>query len=224
MKPDIIVSLTTWSKRIASPTLSKMLFRLLIQQETTINYKVILVLSEEEFGKNYVLPESISIWLDNPKFEILWTYENTRALKKLDPVMEKYPDIPIITTDDDILFKKNAIDRLYYAYTKYPNIIQGAMCNNFKGVLMVWGVRIFPPHSLADIPTEYFKKYFKCLQDDEWNGIRARVKGTKLKTCEYNPIEDIRYGEQNSAIQKEYNKFNFKNALRTFYKEHPEYK
>lgn len=78
---DIIVSLTTWKRRISGGTLPRVLFRLLEQQDTSINYKVVLVLSEEEFGKDYKLPETISIWLNNPKFEILWTYENTRALK-----------------------------------------------------------------------------------------------------------------------------------------------
>ena len=91
-KLDVVVSLTTWAGRINEPTLPKVLFRLLDQQNTKYNYKVVLVLSTDEFGDNYELPPTLELLTHHDKFEIIWTKENTKALKNLDPTMEKNPD------------------------------------------------------------------------------------------------------------------------------------
>ena len=117
---DCIVSLTTWKGRINEPTLPRMIFKLLTQQ-TEYNYKVVLVLSEEEFGKDYILPEELSLLQKHPNFEILWTYKNTKALKKLDPTMEKYPDLPIITLDDDDLCTTYTVQTMMDFHKKNPN-------------------------------------------------------------------------------------------------------
>ena len=122
---DCIVSLTTWKGRINDPAITKILFRLLEQQKTKYNYKVVLVLSEEEFGKNYKLPEHIQLLLNHPKFEIIWTYENTKALKKLDPTMEKYPELPIITMDDDEMVTPDCIQKIMDEHFENPNDILG---------------------------------------------------------------------------------------------------
>jgi hypothetical protein len=219
---DVIVSLTTWKGRINDRSFHKVLYRLL-SQKTKYNYKVVLVLSEEEFGKNYKLPDALSIMQECERFEILWTYANTKALKKLDPTMEKYPDIPIITTDDDILLKPDGLQMALDEYKKNPKYIHGSICGTCNGIMRVGGLRIFPPHSLAHIDNKYFKQYFKCLQDDEWNGIRAALKRTGMKHLRCRPINTINYGNQNVAFSKEYGKFNFRLALKKFKKDHPEF-
>lgn len=223
MKYDAIVSLTTWKGRINDPRLPKVIFRLL-QQETKFKYKVVLVLSREEFGDNYEVPERIALMTEDERFEILWTDKNTKALKKLDPTMEKYPDTPIITTDDDILLKKHAVDMMIQAHIMHPEAILGTVCGAFyPPICRVGNLRLFPPHSLADIPTEYFSTYFQNLHDDEWNGIRAMVKGTKHLKVADKLIENISYYGQDNSFRKEYNKFRFKPAYDKFKKEHPEY-
>ena len=219
---DVIVSLTTWKGRINDPALKKVLFRL-INQNTKYKHKVVLVLSEEEFGKDYKLPEEIDLFTYDERFEVLWTYKNTRALKKLDPTMEKYPDTPIITTDDDILIKENAIDMVMNEYLQNPNFIYGTICGNCNGIMRVGGLRIYPPNSLAKINTDYFIRYFSCMQDDEWNGIRAAAKHTQMKKLKCKPINTINYGNQSVAFSKTYRNFNFRIALRKFRKDHPEF-
>ena len=123
-KYQIIVSLTSWKDRINELTLPKVLFRL-FRQETNIQYKVVMVLSEEEFPlKEKELPKELVLFnktIDN--FEILWTYKNTKALKKLNPTINKYPNLPIITLDDDTLLEKYVIDDLYNLNKKYPDRI-----------------------------------------------------------------------------------------------------
>ena len=123
-KYQIIVSLTSWKDRINELTLPKVLFRL-FRQETNIQYKVVMVLSEEEFPlKEKELPKELVLFnktIDN--FEILWTYKNTKALKKLNPTIDKYPNLPIITLDDDMLIEKNIIDIFYKEYLINPKLV-----------------------------------------------------------------------------------------------------
>lgn len=219
---DVIVSLTTWKGRINDDKVYKVIFRLLKQQVTSFKYKVVLVLSREEFGDDYVLPEPLALMERfEPNFEILWTDKNTKALKKLDPTMAKYPELPIITIDDDDLLKPNAIDMMMQAHIGYPDAILGTICGNyFFDVCRVAGVRLFPPHSLADLPYEDFVKYFDGLHDDEWNGIRAKAKGTRMLKVADKLIENSMYGDQQVAFRKEYNKFNFKAAYDKYRKDH----
>lgn len=223
MKYDVIVSLTTWKGRINDPHLPKVIFRLL-QQETQFIYKVVLVLSREEFGATYKVPEQIDLLTEDPRFEILWTDKNTKALKKLNPTMAKYPDTPIITTDDDILLKKHAVDMMIQAHLMFPNAILGTVCGAFyPPVCRVANLRLFPPHSLADIPDIYFSTYFHNLHDDEWNGIRAMVKGTQHLKVADDLIDDLSYYGIESSFRQEYNKFRFKPAYAKFKKEHPKF-
>lgn len=210
---DVIVSLTTWKGRINDSHVYKVIFRLLKQQITQFKYKVVLVLSREEFGDDFVLPDVLQLMQQEPNFEILWTDKNTKALKKLDPTMAKYPELPIITLDDDDLVTKHAVETMMRSHKNYPDAILGTICGTWHPELVrVAGVRLFPPHSLADLPYEDFVKYFEGLHDDEWNAIRANAKGTRSLKVVDKLIENSLYGNQSVAFRKEYNKFNFTDA------------
>lgn len=224
MEYDVIISLTTWKKRINDINLPKILFRVLAQQKTKYKYKVVLVLSSEEFGNNYKLPNVLTLLNEKiNNFEILWTTKNTKALKKLDPVMEKYPELPIITMDDDELLCKNAIEVIMNYHKQYPKDILGTICGIHRGMMRVGEFRLFPPHSLYTLDTNYFEEYFNCMQDDEWNGIRARLAGTNMRKIKERLVEKQNYGSQKDAFRKEYSKFNFNKAYQKFKCEHPEY-
>lgn len=218
---DCIVSLTTWKGRIYEPTLTRVIYRLL-SQKTKYDYKVVLVLSEEEFGKDFELPEVLKLMEQVEKFEILWTYKNTKALKKLDPTMKKYPNVPIITLDDDELVSENMVETMMNEHLKTPNYILGTVCGRYNGIMRVGFIRLFPPNSLVDIPDEYFDKYFKCLHDDEWNGIRAKAKGTKMRKVNANLLDKM--AKLPLQFRTQYSHFNFFNAYKQFLKDHKEFR
>jgi hypothetical protein len=219
---DIVVSMTTWAGRIGCAELPRVLVRWLTQR-TTARYKVVLVLSQDEFGPNYRLPDTLATLLHNsPKFEVIWTKENTRALKKLDPTMAKYPGVPVITTDDDVVVRYDTVDKLFALYRKYPKTIFGHWLLSTAGVKLVAGLRMFPPNSIVHWPNEWFSNYFNMLHDDEWNGLRARAKGTPLAKMPECLIENIDYGDPRNAFRNEYSRFNYGAALRRFMQEHPE--
>ena len=142
---EVILSLTTWKGRINDPMLPLVLYRLVEQQVTKHRYKVVLVLSTDEFGEDFVLPEGIQKFIDRTpdKFEVLWTKENTRALKKLDPTIEKYPNNYIATMDDDELMQPWLVDYLCQEIAIRPRTILGAWCGPYRGVNRVGLCRLF---------------------------------------------------------------------------------
>lgn len=183
-KLDCIVSLTSWKGRIYTDTVPFNIY-CLTHQNTVYNYKVVLVLSVEEFpGKEKDISKTIFAMSKLlPNFEILWTEKNTRALKKLDPTMQRYPDLPILTTDDDIMVRDDFVQKFMDCHRAHPKHIIYAHMFDFPGNTAIkvsgWG-RLFPPISLCPIDGKYFDTIFNGLEDDVWNGIRAWLAGTPI--------------------------------------------
>ena len=74
----------------------------ILNQETTVPYKVVLVLAEPQFpGK--VIPYQITELEWDKQIEIIWHPTDIRSHKKLNPTLQKYPDATIIITDDDVI-------------------------------------------------------------------------------------------------------------------------
>lgn len=149
MSYDCIVSLTTWKKRIGSAVLPKVLYRL-FTQKTRYNYKVVLVLAEEEFPlKEKEVPTVLlAMAKAEPKFEIVWTKCNTRALKKLTGAQQAYPDLPVITTDDDIVVKDSFVEEFMNCHTQHPkDIISAYLWKHSTGIEVTGWARLYPPRS-----------------------------------------------------------------------------
>lgn len=111
-----IISLTSWKKRINNVhlTLENIL-------SLCPNYHIVLVLSQEEFpNKELELPQSLINLVNNNKIELLWVYKNYKAFKKILFTMDKYKNIPIISADDDCIYKWNYADDLYNLWINHP--------------------------------------------------------------------------------------------------------
>lgn len=186
---DVVISLTTFKGRIYDETTYKVIYSLL-RQNTKYNYKVVLVLSTEEFGDRFELPMKLKYLLDNNDiFEILWTDKNTKPLKKLDPTVEKYPEIPIITLDDDDLCNNDILDYIMCEHINDPFYILGTCVEQTPNFIKwVAGVRLFPPHCLYNFPLEDYYTYYDGILDDNFNAMRAAFKLTPVKgiSTEYN--------------------------------------
>ena len=123
-----VISLTSWKARIS--TCSKTIFSLLKQCP---GFHIVLVLSEEEFPKMMdELPDNLKLFVDNELIEVLWTRLNLKPHKKYFYTMQKYKDIPIITTDDDVIYNDNFADILFASYIQNPNSIIANRCHLIK--------------------------------------------------------------------------------------------
>ena len=116
-KDALIVSMTSWKNRINKAHMS---IELLLNN-TRKPDKFILNLSYEEFpNKEKELPDSIlSLTKKYSNFEIYWVKENTKPYKKLIPTLLRYPNNPIITTDDDVTYPLDFIEKIYNTYLRY---------------------------------------------------------------------------------------------------------
>jgi len=222
MNYQCIVSLTSWRGRIFSEIVQLVLFSLL-KQNTKYRYKVVLVLSEEEFPKKEAeLPANIVKLAEKvDRFSLLWTGPNTKALKKLDPTMKAFPDLPVITTDDDIIVKDDFVEQFMTMHSRYPKDIIYAHLWDFPAnpeIKISGWARLFPPHSLYPLDEKLFDKCFHGVEDDVWNGIRVWLAGTKVRKLGAWPfVEQIPIGD--TAFFNVYSKIDMTECYKRLLKE-----
>lgn len=117
---EAVVCLTTVPSRISHVWLT---IESLMRQ-TVSPMKVILVLSEEEF-RDILLPRSL-IRLENRGLEIIRDSGNRRSYKKLLPALERFPQSPVITVDDDAIYSKFLVQELLNEIHSNPNCVIGS--------------------------------------------------------------------------------------------------
>lgn len=116
---DFVVSIASYPKR---SHLLPAVYQALNDQ-TKKPKKWILVLSEEDWPQLELPPYLRK--LVNRGLEIIWVKNNTYAVKKLVPVLEKYPNMDIITFDDELMYGKYVIEELVNCAAKHPGAIVG---------------------------------------------------------------------------------------------------
>lgn len=117
----IIVTLTTWKKRISYVT--DVLDTIL--KNTMLPDKIVINLSSEEFARGEKdIPNNVLEYIKkHPIIEINWVSgRNTRQWKKTIPTMLKYQNDCIICVDDDKLYKTNFISTLVNEHKRFPNV------------------------------------------------------------------------------------------------------
>lgn len=187
-KPLIIVSLTTYGKRLNTVYLC---IKSILQQ-TLKPDKIILYLGTDV--STDMIPDSL--WnLCKYGLEIITNCENLSSHKKYFFSMQKYPDDIIITVDDDLVYDKNLVKRLYQTYRRHPYSVICSRARIIKrdlnGALLPYdkwplytkrkatelfnllpigaGGVLYPPHILSKeaFNSDAVKKY--CLNaDDLW--------------------------------------------------------
>lgn len=123
----IVVSLTSYGRRVSK----------------TVEYTIISLLRQT------YKPDEVILWLDCDnwnennipaclkKLKIyglsIMFCEDIRSYKKLIPALRNRPDCLIVTTDDDVFYRKDTIERLVYQYKKDPKKIY---CHTAHGVTL----------------------------------------------------------------------------------------
>jgi len=110
MAERIIVSLTTYSKRISNlPAVLDSIFSQTLKPDF-----VVLNLAFEE-----VVPYDVQEYVESHPIEVN-RVPDTKVYKKLIPTLRKYPDDCIITIDDDFLYPKEMIEEFVSIHRIWP--------------------------------------------------------------------------------------------------------
>jgi len=205
MNYDIILSLTSWKGRIYDLSFLIVLLSML-EQKTTFNYKVVLVLSSDEFqNKEQDLPKRLLELADVcDYFEILWTKENTKAYKKYFPVRRKYPYENICILDDDSTLHDNFVESFCTLLKQNPDrMIIGTnhfLLNDSKTIVHTrFGAACFRPNSLYNLDESFGRRYF-LDHDDEFYLFLSVLNGTKSVCLDIHKYIDINRFQQNMCL------------------------
>ncbi|MBR0425548.1 MAG: hypothetical protein IJK01_05430 [Clostridia bacterium] len=115
---ELIVSLTSYPARIDAAVDA---VRSLLLQNRKPN-RILLWLATEQFPNREAdcpkrLREACRYGL-----EIRWC-DDLRSYKKLIPALEEFPEAVIVTTDDDVLYRRTMLQKLHDAYRSNPSCI-----------------------------------------------------------------------------------------------------
>lgn len=113
---DIVISLTSYGRRVSSNVVYYTIVSLLrqsIQPE-----RIILWLAEDEWNDN-TIPAKLAN-LKNKGVEIRYC-QDLRSYKKLVPTIELCPGKSIVTVDDDVIYSTDLLASMLHTHREYPN-------------------------------------------------------------------------------------------------------
>ena len=201
--PRIIVSLTSYNKRLLSVVLTiKSLLR-----QTKLPDKIILYLYKDEKEN---LPKALTKLVDKNNLKIEWVDEDLRSHKKYYYAMQQFPNDIIITVDDDVIYDRHLVEYLWKSHLKFKESViatrahQITFKNNRIKSYKKWkwnsklenipridlvatgvGGILYPPHQLKKellVDKEKVKKYIYV--DDLWLKNVEVISGVSTVICE----------------------------------------
>jgi glycosyltransferase involved in cell wall biosynthesis len=198
--PHVIVSLTTYPKRIAKV---KIAIDALLNQSLKPD-KIVISLAEDEMSDSLDVVEELSKYKGRG-LEIRVVEENFRQYNKLIHSLIEFPEDIIITVDDDVLYGKGFIEGLYavhehdpgaivayrYAFMKKRNgdsmspynewpELNSADVNNENMFFCGVGGVLYPPGALhSEVLNSQLFMSLCPTADDIWFNAMAILKGTR---------------------------------------------
>ena len=195
---DIIVSLTTYGRRIHDVSLT---IESLMQQTMKAN-RIVLWLSDDFSGR--CIPQAL-VKQQQRGLEIKYC-KNIRSYKKLIPQLKESPENAIITVDDDFLYDYDILEHLITAYLQQPNMIHSCRVHRMlfdeRGKILPYnqwewtcseegvdkhffltggGGTLYPPYSLDEEVLDESVFMDICPEaDDVWFTAMALKKGTPI--------------------------------------------
>ncbi|WP_370290690.1 hypothetical protein [Nocardioides sp.] len=195
-----IVSLTTFPARVGKAHLA---LHTVLKGKTRPR-AIVLVLSSDEFPQQSAPTPELAA-LQDRGLVLHFAPGNIRSYKKLLPVRDLYPDDPIITIDDDVLYPPEWLDELAHAHRETPDAIVGVrgremlVHDNTLAPYSTWplatpdvpslrvmltgmGGIVYPPRSL---PAEAFDADLAMklcpTADDIWFKVTSMLAGTQVR-------------------------------------------
>lgn len=191
----IVLTLTSWHKRIDNV---KNILADLCKQTILPDY-IILNLCIQDFP-NLIndLPEDLLEYIDNAvvPIEIYWYIENYKSFKKYVHTIDiANPNWVIITADDDHIYERNFIEKMYKSYLYYDKkcVVIYNKDHIIHNMLAFYGPgTLFCKRFLPDDYKKYltYDVLHKC-NDDLFMPILCAIKGTMIAPNIYKSVPDI---------------------------------
>lgn len=202
--PHLVVTLTSYGRR-AVKTTPLVLASLLVQ--TKRPDRIILWLDNVNFSEER-LPGQLAKMRDRYGVEIRFC-SDIRSYKKLVPALRLCPEDILVTVDDDLLYKRRLLEKLYKAYQETPTmrlcalahqpvVENGAflpyrkwkhniMYNSENRIFPLGGAgTLYPPHVLhGDVVDESLFMRLSPKADDVWFWAMGELAGTKTRLIDF---------------------------------------
>lgn len=202
--PQLVVTLTSYGRR-AAKTVPHVLSSLLVQ--TKRPDRIILWLDNVNFSAT-CLPKRLAAMCDKYGVEVRFC-EDLRSYKKLIPTLQLCPDDILVTVDDDLLYKRRLLEKLYKAHLETPDmrlcslahqpvIVDGVfapyrkwkhnvMHHSTHHVFPLGGAgTLYPPHSLhTDVANKSLFMHLAPQADDVWFWAMGEMAGTKTRLIDF---------------------------------------
>lgn len=203
-QPQLVVTLTSYGRR-AAKTVPHVLASLLVQ--TRRPDRIILWLDDVNFSEER-LPRRLAVMRDKYGVEIRFC-EDMRSYKKLVPTLKLCPEDILVTVDDDLLYKRRLLERLYEAHLETPTMrlcplghlpvmengsfapyrrwTHNVMYQSDKPVFPLGGSgTLYPPHSLhGDVTNRELFTRLAPQADDVWFWAMGEMAGTKTRLIDF---------------------------------------
>ena len=194
---NIIVSLTSFPARIEYVWLTVET----LKRQSLKPQKILLYLSKEQFPElEKSLPENLKAEQDE-LFQIVFVDDDLRSHKKYYYAFRDYPEMNVVTFDDDVFYESHTLEELYNAHKRFKDcVICGRACTiapmreynswprtkekyvPLNGILQIGisGV-LYPPHCYSSLIFDVQAIKECCPKaDDIWLNYMCRVKGSKI--------------------------------------------
>ena len=207
---ELIVSLTSYSNKLQSVYLT---VESLLNQTLKPN-RIILWLDQNRYADRNNIP--LSLQRQEERGLEIALCKDVRSYTKLVPALLMYPDTIIITTDDDMIYPIDFVERLFRAYQRNPNKVyfyrghyilfnsdgsprpyvdwvkKGARGSDIYNMPTGVSGVIYPPHCYHEdmLNDELFLKLCPHA-DDVWFKVMTYLKGTvceKIDTFNYDKL------------------------------------
>lgn len=197
---SVVVSLTTFPKRIGRVW---MVIESLMRQKV-MPAEIHLWLSLKQFSGEDDLPNNLKREI-RKGLQVHFMEEDIRSHKKYYYILQSHPEDMIVTVDDDIIYRSDAIQTLLRYHEKYPESVianySRKIRKNINGDLVAYdtwkqqdeegiddsiffgsgGGTLFPPHVLHAEVTN-IKAIMKCCPtaDDIWLNAMTRLNKRRI--------------------------------------------
>ena len=184
-----VIALTSWKKRIKTVGLT--IFQL---YRTCPGFHIVLTLSKEEFPKGeQELPKDLRVLATNGVCELLWVNKNYKSFKKLLFASMKYRSVPVISADDDCIYRFNYAEQLYRMWKLHPHERICYWCSSMgHGIFNTSGyATLHPPGYYKDAALLLNDEIVELREDDLFYAAICELNGNKGCICLNKDYNDV---------------------------------